>query len=499
MITLPEHSIRLESIFEAVQDGIITVDAHGSILSFNHAAAQIFACDAAEMIGESIDKLLADDEAMRQVVHDAISEPASHKVLGTNREIVGRRSSGQFFSMELGLNNIESKGQSITVISVRDVTWRTMSEDRLRDEATRLNAIMNTVLDALITIDKTGIIQGYNPAAARLFGYTAEEAIGQNVSMLMPEPYRSSHDQYLHNYLTTGVRKIIGIGREAMAQRKDGSTFPIEIGINEMNVNGQRMFVGTVRNITERKEAEASIMAYISKLTRSNQDLDDFAYIASHDLKEPIRGITNNALFLLEDYAEKVDVDGQRRINRMVFLCKRMEQLVDELLYFSRLGRQDLAIQNVDVAAMLRDIEILLEPVLHEKNGRLIVHKPLTVVRADMPRLREAFHNLITNALKYNTNHEKKIEIGMAPESTPSRPIFFVRDNGIGIDAKYHDEIFRIFRRLNDEDDNVKGVGVGLTFVKKIVERHDGRIWLESKPGHGSTFYFSISQQEVRR
>jgi light-regulated signal transduction histidine kinase (bacteriophytochrome) len=138
--------------------------------------------------------------------------------------------------------------------------------------------------------------------------------------------------------------------------------------------------------------------------------------------------------------------------------------------------------------------------VLHEHNGRIIVHKPLTVVRADMPRLREAFHNLITNALKYNTNHEKKIEIGMALESTPSRPIFYVRDNGIGIDAKYHDEIFRIFRRLNDEDDTVKGVGVGLTFVKKIIERHDGRIWLDSKPGHGTTFYFSIpQQQEVRR
>jgi two-component system, LuxR family, sensor kinase FixL len=188
----------------------------------------------------------------------------------------------------------------------------------------------------------------------------------------------------------------------------------------------------------------------------------------------------------------------------MVFLCKRMERLVDDLLYFSRLGRQALAIQPTDLNAVIKDIEVLMESRLHEQHAEIVIPKPLPTIVCDLPRITEVFRNLITNAVKYNKSACKRIEIGFLDNAENAQkgesPVFYVRDNGIGIPPEFHREIFRIFKRLNEEDDTVKGTGVGLTFVQKIIERHGGRIWLESETGKGTTFYFIVSSaQEAQR
>jgi len=359
-----------------------------------------------------------------------------------------------------------------------------------------LSTVLNTVLDGIITIDQTGSIRSFNRAAERIFGYESQEVIGRNVNMLMPEPYHSAHDGYVHHYLATGEKKVIGSGREVSGKRKSGTTFPMELGVNEMQIEGRQLFVGMVRDITERKEAEAAIHDYVEKLKRSNQELDDFAYIASHDLKEPIRGLSNNALFLLEDYADKLDESAQKRLQRMTYLCKRMEQLIEDLLYFSRLGRQDLAVQNIDLNQVIGDIELMMESTLQEAHAQIVLPHKLPMIICDVPRVTEVFRNLITNAVKYNTCAQKLIEIGITATSNDEVPVFYVKDNGIGIDAQFHQDIFRIFKRLNEEDDNVKGSGVGLTFVKKIIERHGGKIWLESEPGIGTSFFFTLAPQE---
>jgi light-regulated signal transduction histidine kinase (bacteriophytochrome) len=182
----------------------------------------------------------------------------------------------------------------------------------------------------------------------------------------------------------------------------------------------------------------------------------------------------------------------------MVFLCQRMERLVDDLLYFSRLGRQKLAVQPTDLNIVVKDIEAMLETTLHEQRAEIVVPRPLPTITCDAPRITEVFRNLITNAIKYNKSESKRIEVGctnmveLVPES-PDERVFYVRDNGIGIAPEFHREIFRIFKRLNDEDDTSRGSGVGLTFVQKIIERHNGRIWLDSDVGRGSTFYFTIN------
>jgi signal transduction histidine kinase len=252
------------------------------------------------------------------------------------------------------------------------------------------------------------------------------------------------------------------------------------------------------REATERKRQDAELARHVAALERSNQELDDFAYIASHDLKEPLRGLSNNAKFLRDDYADKLDQDGVNRLLRLGYLSQRMEQLVNDLLYFSRLGRQDLAIQPTDLNAVIRDIEMMSETTFKERNVTIVIPRPLPPISCDTTRITEVFRNLMTNAAKYNDNEVKRIEIGRLPtlETThgTENDVFYVRDNGIGIAAEFHEDIFRIFKRLNAEDDDKKGTGVGLTFVRKIIERHGGRIWLNSVPGEGTTFYFTIGK-----
>lgn len=248
------------------------------------------------------------------------------------------------------------------------------------------------------------------------------------------------------------------------------------------------------------RRLSAKEFAYLSELERSNQELDDFAYIASHDLKEPLRGVFNHASFLLEDYRDKLDEDGVRRLNRLGQLSQRMEQLINDLMYFSRLGRADLAKQEVDLNAVIVDIQEMMETLLSERNARIILAGRLPALVCDKTRVTEAFRNLITNAVKYNDKPEPLVEIGFADMVNTSegseRNVFYIKDNGIGIERDFHQEIFRIFKRLQAPAAGQEaGSGVGLTFVKKIIERHGGRIWLESEPGQGTTFYFHLNSE----
>lgn len=372
----------------------------------------------------------------------------------------------------------------------------------LKRSEIKLRAVVDHALDGLITINEKGSIESFNPACERIFGYRADEVIGQNVKILMPEPYHSEHDGYLSRYLRTGDAHIIGTaGREVRAKRKDGSIFPMDLSISAFQLADGKHFSGIIRDITVRKEAEANLLRYTRALERSNKELDDFAYIASHDLKEPLRGIHNHSRFLLEDNEDKLDPDSAGRLHRLVYLSQRMEKLVNDLLYFSRLGRQELAIQPTDINAVIHDIESTIDVLLEERHGKIIVPHTLPTITCDKPRVTEVFRNLIVNALKYNDSPEKLIEIGfldscIAADGTNTKRVFYVKDNGRGIPSEFKDEVFRIFKRLQGSKDGQEdGTGVGLTFVKKIIERHGGKIWLESEPGSGTTFYFTLEGQ----
>jgi signal transduction histidine kinase len=251
------------------------------------------------------------------------------------------------------------------------------------------------------------------------------------------------------------------------------------------------------QELAERRRAERELAERNVELAQSNRELDDFAYIASHDLKEPLRGIHNFAVFLLEDYGEKLDAEGRAKLETLPRLTRRMDDLIDSLLQFSRVGRVDLAIDQVDLAEIVAGVVESLAVALEEQRVEVRVPRPLPTVRCDRARVGEIFRNLLANAVKYNDKPEKWVEIGFEDarrDGAGRPPIFYVRDNGIGIPGKHQDAIFRIFKRLHGRDQFGGGTGAGLTIVKKIVERHHGRVWVESAPGEGSTFYFTLER-----
>lgn len=227
------------------------------------------------------------------------------------------------------------------------------------------------------------------------------------------------------------------------------------------------------------------------ELERSNNELDAFAYIASHDLKEPLRGIHNYSNFLIEDYGETINEEGKNKLKTLIRLTQRMEDLIDSLLHFSRLGRVDLSMQETDLNDLVHRSLDLLSARIEEIHIDIQIPRPLPTIYCDRVQLGEVFNNLIANSIKYNDKAEKWIEIGYIDE--PPLPItFYVRDNGIGIRDKHFEAIFRIFKRLHGPTKYGGGTGAGLTIAKKIVERHGGKIWVDSTYGQGSTFYFTL-------
>jgi light-regulated signal transduction histidine kinase (bacteriophytochrome) len=228
------------------------------------------------------------------------------------------------------------------------------------------------------------------------------------------------------------------------------------------------------------------------ELERSNSELDAFAYIASHDLKEPLRGIHNYSSFLLEDYGDVLKEDGVSKLQTLMRLTQRMEDLIDSLLHFSRLGRVELVLQKVDINSVVKNVLDVLKISRKEDNVKIYIPRYLPIVRCDRVQIQELFTNLIGNAIKYNDNSEKWVEIGYLDISSPESVVFYIKDNGIGIREKHKEAIFRIFKRLHTANKYGGGTGAGLTIAKKIVERHGGKIWVESIYGEGSTFYFTL-------
>ncbi|MCB2406493.1 ATP-binding protein [Hymenobacter lucidus] len=266
-----------------------------------------------------------------------------------------------------------------------------------------------------------------------------------------------------------------------------------------------RLHISDVRlKVFNELQARATSLSKLNtELERSNDELDSFAYVASHDLKEPLRGIHNYSLFLLEDYADKLDGEGVQRLQTLVRLSQRMENLIESLLQLSRVGRMDLVVVPADLNELLAEVLDLLHPRLEQTQTTVTVAGPLPTVRCDVVRIREVFNNLLTNAMRYNDKPQKAVEIGVAgpdvagPKGVVNQTdfhVFYVRDNGIGIDPRHHESIFKIFKRLHAQEKYGGGTGAGLAIVKKMVEKHGGSLWIDSSRGQGATFYFTVSK-----
>lgn len=355
-----------------------------------------------------------------------------------------------------------------------------------RESEERLDAVVETASEGIITIDDAGRIESFNPAAERLFGYTAAEVAGRNVSMLMPEPDRSRHDGYLRRYLDGGEAHIIGFGREVMAQRRDGSPLPIGLAVSEMRLGPRRLFTGIVHDLTERRRAEARQAELIDDLQAANEELRNFAYVVSHDLKAPLRGIGSLADWLASDYADKLDAQGREYLALMKNRASRMDALIDGILEYSRVGRVKETQVAVDLNALVADTVQMLAP---PPEVSVIVEGTLPTVLGERTRMQQLFQNLVSNAIKHRDKPEGRIVIASADAGDFWQ--LSVADNGPGIDPRHHERVFQLFQVLTPRDQK-ESTGVGLALVKKIVELYGGRVWIDSRSGEGSTFFFTL-------
>ena len=416
---------------------------------------------------------------------DYFTQPHA-RAMGAGMELLGLRQDGSEFPLDASLSPLNTERGLLVMATIHDITRRKQAEVALQESEARMRAIFDTAVDGIITISERGIIERINPAAERMFGYTEAEVTGNNVSMLMPVPYREAHDSYLDHYLKTGEKKIIGIGREVVGLRKDGTTFPMDLAVGETSQGEQRMFTGTVRNISERKQAEEQRERLLRELESANEELKNFGYVVSHDLKAPLRAIGSLANWISTDYADKFDDEGREHMRLLISRVHRMDGLIDGILQYSRVGRVKEVAAAVDLNQLVHEVIDLLAP---PKNISISVENALPSVMAEPTRIQQVFQNLISNAIKYMDKPDGEIRINCSAEGKQWK--FSIADNGPGIDRQHFEKIFQLFQTLAPRD-RVESTGVGLALVKKIVEMYGGRIWLESTLGVGSTFFFTL-------
>ena len=497
---LRDSESRLRAVIDNALDGLITINPRGTIETFNPACERLFGYEADEVIGRNVRLLMPEayhSEHDGYLARNLITgEP---QIIGTTgREVTALRADGSTFPSDLSISSFDLTNGTHFFGIVRDISARKETEERLRESTQREKLVIQCALDAIVTIDERGLITEWNEQAEMIFGWSRQEAIGKSMAgMIIPPAYRAAHYAGIQRFLAEGVANILGKRIELVAQTRQGIIFPVEMSVTSQKARNGVYFTAFVRDITAQKTAEAERDANISALERSNNELDNFSHIVSHDLKEPLRGLHSQSSILLEDFGAQLGETGARRLNRLVFLSERMQRLVDDLLYFSRLGRSEMAIQETDPNEIVLEVAQLLEAFLEERHASVIVPNPMPIIRCDKVRVTEVFRNLITNAAKYNDKDRPEVEVGLLAHVDTSegdqQNVFYVKDNGVGIAAEFHEEIFRIFKRLdNSATGQEAGTGAGLTFVKKIIEQHGGRVWLTSELGKGTIFYFTL-------
>lgn len=371
---------------------------------------------------------------------------------------------------------------------LRGIAERQRAYAALSESRARMDAVVETALDGIVVIDAQGRIERFNRAAERMFGYAQAEVMGRNVSMLMPSPYREEHDGYLQRYLASREPHVIGIGREVAAQHKGGRVFPVELAVAETRVGEQMLFTGLIRDISERKQAEERQAQLMHELRSANEELTNFAYVASHDLKAPLRAIGSLAQWLSADYADRFDEEGRGHMALLLSRVKRMDRLIDGILQYSRVGRVKETPSRVDLNALVDETVDLLAPPPHVA----VRVGQLPTLRLERTRAQQLFQNLLGNAIQYMDKPEGRIAV--ACEEQPAEWHFRVEDNGPGIERRHWERVFQLFQSLKTRD-ATESTGIGLSLVKKIVEMYGGHIWLESEPGRGTTFHFTLPKE----
>jgi PAS domain S-box-containing protein len=481
---LSELENRLIAIVESADDAIISKTLDGTILSWNRGAERIFGYRSDEIVGRHVAVLAAPgyvDEIPRILARVASGERVEHY------ETKRKTKDGRILTVSLTVSPIRDASGAIIGASkvARDIT----DVKKLTELQERLASIVESSDDAIISKDLTGVITSWNMGAQKLFGYRADEVVGQHISMLAPDDVVDE----IPAILARLARGEVIDHYQTKRRTKDGRILIVSLTVSPIrDASGKVIGASKVgRDITDRERYERELKEANAELLRSNADLQQFAYSASHDLQEPLRMVSTYGELLQKRFGEKLGAAGREYLGFAIEGATRMEQLLKDLRAYTKASTLDQEPhQSIDAGTALEKALANLEALIQE-NGARVTRTALPAVRAHEFQLEQLFQNLIGNAIRYRSDAAPVIHVGA--ELHEREWVFSVRDNGIGIDPQYQEQIFGIFKRLHAGSDYA-GTGMGLAICERIAQRLGGRIWVESQPGKGSTFLFAIPE-----
>lgn len=484
---------RFDALLSTAADGIIVISRDGTVDEYNPACERLFGYPRNQVIGQNV-KILMPSPYWEQ--HDDYlrnyAESGKRKIIGIGREVIGRKKDGSTFPMYLSVGEGEADGQKMYVGIIHDLSDQKRVLARAHDREARLSSILDTGLDAIIMIDDRGMIEIFSGSASRLFGFEPAEAIGRNVNMLMPAPYRGEHDRYIARYKETGEKRIIGKGRIVVAQRRDGSIFPMELAVGEVQVSGRTMFTGFIRDITDKQAAERRAqdlqaeLLHISRLTAMGQ----MASALAHELNQPLFAMTNYlsaASSMLGNASDPPLTRVRELIEKANAQTLRAGQTIQRLRAFIQKGesvRTDEALNSVVEEAIAISM-------LHAGQSSIKLttrfHPSLPPVSMDKVQIQQVILNLVRNAIEAmaeTPRRELMISTAVAGEGWASVAI---EDTGPGLPANVAEKLFKPFVTTKE-----KGMGVGLSISYSIIDAHGGKLWAEPRSGGGTVFKFTL-------
>jgi PAS domain S-box-containing protein len=492
---------RFRQVVESAPIAMVMVDKSGHIVLVNRRTEKLFGYAGNEMLGQKIELLMPtahrnqhQGHINRYFVSPAVLDP-SERAMGAGRELYGLRKDGSEFPVEIGLTPIHTDDGIMVLGAVVDLSERKRAEERFRQ-------VVEFAPTAMVMMDRSGRIALVNRQTEQLFGYTSSELLGQKIERLMPATERGQHKGHIDRYFFSPAvldpsERAMGAGRKLHGLRKDGSEFPVEIGLTPIRTDEGIMVLGAVVDITvrqlvdkERREfnerLEQQVAQRTAQLETANKELDDFAFAASHDLKAPLRVIDNASKWLEEDLAPYLKDETLENMRLLRGRVARLEKLLDDLLQFSRAGRDA---SNGEIMSGKELIDDVLAMLPLAAGFEVKVEPAFAAIRVARLPLQQILMNLISNAIKHHDKTTGCIEVTAA--DLGSHHAFAVKDDGPGIPAQFHNKIFKMFQTLKPRD-QVEGSGMGLAIVRKQIELSGGSLSLESSEGNGSTFHFTL-------
>jgi PAS domain S-box-containing protein len=492
---LAQMEARYRGLLEAAPDAMVVVDQAGQIVVLNVQAEKQFGYRRDELLGQPVTNIIPFGFAERLIADDARSAAeALAQHIGTGIELSARRKDGSEFPIELMLSPLQGEQGILVTAAIRDISVRRAAEQHLARMEDKYRWLLEAAPDAMVLVDQVGEIVLVNVQAEKQFGYRRDELVGKQLTSIIPLAWTVLVD--VQHCIEQGLRSgEYAVPQETCAEtaffarRKDGSDLPIEITLSILPAAARVLVTVAIRDITLRKGAEAQLQQTLQELHRSNDELSQFANIASHDLQEPLRMVASYTQLLARRYRGKLDTDADEFIAFAVDGANRMQLLIQDLLAYSRVGTQLAESRDISSEdAMDRALLNLAGAI--EDSGALVTRDALPIVRANALQLVQLFQNLIGNAIKYHNPGAPKVHVS-AVEHGGTSYRFSVQDNGLGIEPQYFERIFGMFQRLHRREE-FAGTGIGLAICKKIVERHGGTISVESELGQGSTFRFEL-------